>query len=285
MPTKIEKDEVTGRETTGHEWDGVRELNTPLPKWWVNLFWVTIVWAIGYAAVYPSLPWLGGWFGYWSRAELSRSLDEQRGQRAGFVARIEKADLQQIRADAELLNFALAGGRQVFADNCAPCHGAGGAGALGYPNLADDDWLWGGTLSDIHRTITYGIRNADQNSRVSQMPRFGADGILKTEQIGQVADHVLTLSGTAAASASSAAGAALYAEHCVACHGDKGEGNQELGAPRLNDRIWLYGGDRASIVRSIANARAGAMPAWEGRLDAATIKMLSVYVHALGGGK
>lgn len=285
MPTKIEKDEVTGRETTGHEWDGVRELNTPLPKWWVNLFWVTIVWAIGYAAVYPSLPWLGGWFGYWSRAELSRSLDEQRGQRAGFVARIEKTDLQQIRADAELLNFALAGGRQVFADNCAPCHGAGGAGALGYPNLADDDWLWGGTLSDIHRTITYGIRNADQNSRVSQMPRFGADGILKTEQIGQVADHVLTLSGTAAASASSAAGAALYAEHCVACHGDKGEGNQELGAPRLNDRIWLYGGDRASIVRSIANARAGAMPAWEGRLDAATIKMLSVYVHALGGGK
>lgn len=285
MPTKIEKDEVTGRETTGHEWDGVRELNTPLPKWWVNLFWVTIVWAIGYAAVYPSLPWLGGWFGYWSRAELSRSLDEQRGQRAGFVARIEKADLQQIRADAELLNFALAGGRQVFADNCAPCHGAGGAGALGYPNLADDDWLWGGTLSDIHRTIAYGIRNADQNSRVSQMPRFGADGILKTEQIGQVADHVLTLSGTAAASASSAAGAALYAEHCVACHGDKGEGNQELGAPRLNDRIWLYGGDRASIVRSIANARAGAMPAWEGRLDAATIKMLSVYVHALGGGK
>lgn len=285
MPTKIEKDEVTGRETTGHEWDGVRELNTPLPKWWVNLFWVTIVWAIGYAAVYPSLPWLGGWFGYWSRAELSRSLDEQRGQRAGFVARIEKTDLQQIRADAELLNFALAGGRQVFADNCAPCHGAGGAGALGYPNLADDDWLWGGTLSDIHRTITYGIRNADQNSRVSQMPRFGADGILKTEQIGQVADHVLTLSGTAAPSASSAAGAALYAEHCVACHGDKGEGNQELGAPRLNDRIWLYGGDRASIVRSIANARAGAMPAWEGRLDAATIKMLSVYVHALGGGK
>ena len=285
MPTKIEKDEVTGRETTGHEWDGVRELNTPLPKWWVNLFWVTIVWAIGYAAVYPSLPWLGGWFGYWSRAELSRSLDEQRGQRAGFVARIEKTDLQQIRADAELLNFALAGGRQVFADNCAPCHGAGGAGALGYPNLADDDWLWGGTLSDIHRTITYGIRNADQNSRVSQMPRFGADGILKTEQIGQVADHVLTLSGTAALSASSAAGAALYAEHCVACHGDKGEGNQELGAPRLNDRIWLYGGDRASIVRSIANARAGAMPAWEGRLDAATIKMLSVYVHALGGGK
>jgi cytochrome c oxidase cbb3-type subunit 3 len=285
MPTKIEKDEVTGRETTGHEWDGVRELNTPLPKWWVNLFWVTIVWAVGYMIVYPSLPWVTGWFGYWSRAELTRSLEEQRGQRAGFVARIEKADLAQIRADPELLNFALAGGRQVFADNCAPCHGAGGAGAVGYPNLADDDWLWGGGLADIHATIRYGIRNTDTNSRMSQMPRFGLDGILKADEIGKVADHVLSLSGAGVASPSAASGAALYAEHCVACHGDTGEGNQELGAPRLNDRIWLYGGDRASVVRSIANARAGAMPAWDERLDAATIKMLTVYVHALGGGK
>jgi cytochrome c oxidase cbb3-type subunit III len=285
MPTKIEKDEVTGRETTGHEWDGVRELNTPLPRWWVNLFYVTIAWAIGYMVVYPSLPWVQGWFGYWSRAELTRSLDDQRAQRAVFVSRIERTDLAAIRTDAELLNFALAGGRQVFADNCAPCHGAGGAGAVGYPNLADDDWLWGGALSDIHRTISYGIRNADPNSRVSQMPRYGLDGILKPAEISAVADFVLSLSGSVPASAATAAGAALFADNCVACHGEKGEGNQELGAPRLDDRIWLYGGDRASVVRSIANARAGAMPPWEGRLDAATIKMLAVYVHALGGGK
>ena len=285
MPTKIEKDEITGRETTGHVWDGVRELNTPLPRWWVNLFWVTIVWAIGYMALYPSLPWVQRWFGYWSRAELGRSLEEQRAQRAGFVARIDQADLPQIRGDAELLNFALAGGRQVFADNCAPCHGAGGGGATGYPNLADDDWLWGGTLEDIHRTIMHGIRNADPDSRVSQMPRFGLDGLLKAEEIGQVADHVLTLSGAAAPSPSAAAGAALYAEHCAACHGETGEGNTVLGAPRLDDRIWLYGGDRASVVRSIANARAGAMPGWQSRLDAATIKMLAVHVHALGGGQ
>ena len=285
MPTKIEKDEITGRETTGHEWDGVRELNTPLPRWWVNLFYVTIAWAIGYMVVYPSLPWVQGWFGYWSRAELVRSLDEQRSQRAGYVARIEQADLASIRADSELLNFALAGGRQVFADNCAPCHGAGGGGAVGYPNLADDDWLWGGAMPDIHRTISYGIRNADPNSRVSQMPRYGLDGLLKAEEISKVADHVLSLSGAVPASAATAEGAALFADNCVSCHGEKGEGNQELGAPRLNDRIWLYGGDRASVVRSISNARAGAMPGWEGRLDAATIKMLSVYGHALGGGK
>ena len=285
MPTKIEKDDVTGRDTTGHEWDGIRELNTPLPRWWVNLFYVTVIWAFGYMALYPSLPWIDGWFGYWSRAELSRSLDEQRGQRAGFVARIDEAELGAIRGDAELLNFALAGGRQVFADNCAPCHGAGGAGATGYPNLADDDWLWGGSLADIQHTIRHGIRNADDRSRTSQMPRFGADGILKPAEIEAVADHVLSLSGAAAAGPGAKAGAALYAEHCVACHGEKGEGNRELGAPRLDDRIWLYGGDRASVVRSIASARAGAMPAWSGRLDEATIKMLAVYVHALGGGK
>ena len=285
MPTKIEKDDVTGRDTTGHEWDGIRELNTPLPRWWVNLFYVTVIWAFGYMAVYPSLPWIGGWFGYWSRAELSRSLEEQRGQRAGFVARIDKAELGAIRADAELLNFALAGGRQVFADNCAPCHGAGGAGAIGYPNLADDDWLWGGRLADIQQTIRHGIRNADDRSRTSQMPRFGADGILRPAEVEAVADHVLSLSGAAASGPGAKAGAALYAEHCVACHGEKGEGNQELGAPRLDDRIWLHGGDRASVVRSIAYGRAGAMPGWSGRLDEATIKMLTVYVHALGGGK
>ena len=285
MPTKIEKDDVTGRDTTGHEWDGVKELNTPLPNWWVITFWVTVVWAVGYLIVYPSLPGVGGLFGYSSRAELVRSLQEQRGQRATYVSKIEAASVADIRRNEELLNFALAGGRQVFADNCVPCHGAGGAGARGYPSLADDDWLWGGTLDQIHQTIRYGVRNADDRSRISQMPRFGVDGVLKAPEIADVADFVLTMSGAQQSSAASVRGAALYKEHCVACHGEKGEGNIELGAPRLDDRIWLYGGDRASVIQSITTAPAGAMPAWEGRLDAATIKMLAVYVHTLGGGK
>lgn len=284
MPTKIEKDDVTGRETTGHEWDGIRELNTPLPKWWVNLFYVTIIWAVAYMAIYPSLPWYQGWLGYWSRAELGQSLEDQRALRSGFVSKIAAADLAEIRRDAELRNYALAGGRQVFADNCAPCHGSGGGGAVGYPNLADDDWLWGGGLADIHTTIRHGIRNADENSRMSQMPRYGVDGILTAPQIQQVADHVLSLSGALPAGTAAAPGAALYAEHCVSCHGEGGEGNAALGAPRLNDGIWLYGGDRASVIKSITNARAGAMPGWDGRLDPATIKMLTVYVHSLGGG-
>jgi len=285
MPTKIEKDDVTGRDTTGHVWDGIKELNTPLPNWWVITFWVTVVWAVGYLIVYPSLPGIGGLFGYSSRTDLVQSLNEQRGQRAAFVSKIEAASLADLRRNEDLLNFALAGGRQVFADNCVPCHGAGGAGARGYPSLADDDWLWGGTLDMIHQTIRYGVRNADDKSRISQMPRFGVDGVLKAPEISDVADYVLTMSGSAQSSAASARGEPLYKEHCVACHGEKGEGNMELGSPRLDDRIWLYGGDRASVIQSITNARAGAMPAWEGRLDAATIKMLVVYVHTLGGGK
>lgn len=285
MPTKIEKDDVTGRDTTGHVWDGIKELNTPLPKWWVNLFWVTIVWGIGYMVVYPSLPHVGGIWNYWSRAELADSLKEQRAQRAGFVDRIEKASLADIRRSDDLRNFAFAGGRQVFADNCAPCHGAGGAGARGFPSLADDDWLWGGTPEAIELTIRHGVRNADDKSRISQMPRFGVDGMLKPEQIADTADFVLAMAGAQPASDASRRGQALYTEHCVACHGEKGEGNLELGAPRLNDGIWLYGGERTAVIQSIHGSRAGSMPGWDGRLDSATIKMLAVYVHALGGGK
>ncbi|MBM3523930.1 MAG: cytochrome-c oxidase, cbb3-type subunit III, partial [Alphaproteobacteria bacterium] len=266
-------------------WDGIKELNTPLPKWWVNLFWLTVIWGLGYMIVYPSLPHVGGLWNYWSRGELAESLKEQRAQRAGFVGRIEKASLTEIRRSDDLRNFAFAGGRQVFADNCAPCHGSGGAGTRGYPSLADDDWLWGGTLEAIEQTIRHGVRNADDKSRVSQMPRFGVDGVLTSEEIADTADFVLALAGAKPTSEVSRRGEAVYKDHCVACHGDKGEGNLELGAPRLNDGIWLYGGDRAAVIQSISASRAGSMPGWDGRLDAATIKMLTVYVHALGGGK
>lgn len=289
MPTKVEKDLITGTETTGHEWDGIKELNTPLPKWWIYVFYATIAWSLVYYVLYPAWPTLsshtGGILGYWSRAEVKERLAEQSEQRAPFMSRINAASLAQIPAEPDLLNFAIAGGRAVFAENCAPCHGAGGAGARGFPSLADDEWLWGGTLDAIHATIEGGIRNSNAQSRQSQMPRFGLDGMLKPTQIDEVAQYVMSLSGAASDTAAATRGAPLFAENCAACHGDKGEGNQELGAPNLSDKIWLYGGDKASIVQSISNARAGSMPAWSGRLDPATIKMLTVYVHALGGGK
>jgi cytochrome c oxidase cbb3-type subunit 3 len=284
MPTKIEKDDVTGRSTTGHEFDGIKELDTPMPTWWLWTFYATIVWGIGYALAYPALPHVAGLLGWSSRTEVAGRLAQQQAVRAPFVARIEKASLDEVRRDADLMNFALTGGRIAFAENCAPCHGAGGAGRRGYPGLADDNWLWGGSLEAIHRTILHGIRSADPDTRFSQMPRFGADALMTSAEISDVADYVLTLSGGAGGE-TARRGAAVYVEKCVACHGEKGDGNRELGAPRLNGRIWQWGGDRANVVESIWGARAGAMPAWQGRLDPATMKMLALYVHALGGGE
>jgi cytochrome c oxidase cbb3-type subunit III len=289
MPTKIEKDQLTGRETTGHDWDGLKELNTPLPRWWLYTFYACILFALVWVVLYPALPisGAGGLLGYTSRQALDASLVEEGAARAPMLARIGKATPAQIVADPELRAFAVAGGRIAFANNCAPCHGSGGQGAAGgYPNLADDDWLWGGSLTAIHQTIEHGIRNTqDPAARVSQMPRFLQTGTLKAAQVDDVAEYVLSLSGTGTDPAAARRGAPLYAEGCVACHGEKGEGNQELGAPRLSDRIWLYGGDKASVTQSIGYARAGVMPPWAGRLDPATINMLTVFVHSLGGGE
>jgi cytochrome c oxidase cbb3-type subunit 3 len=286
MPTKIEKDALSGRDTTGHEWDGVKELNTPLPTWWVYTFYATIVFSIVYCVLYPSWPWFNshtqGLLGQTNRADLTRELDAQAKDRAAFVERIRSASLEQIRKDPALLAFAVAGGRSAFQTNCMQCHGAGGAGSTGFPNLVDDDWLWGGAIDQLYATIQHGIRNADDRSRRSLMPRFGADGLLTGGQVAAVADYVLSLSGRGQATAE---GAKLWQEQCAACHQPDGKGNHELGAPNLTDGIWLYGGDRNSIYRSIFYARNGSMPAWAGRLDDATLKMLAIYVHSLGGGR
>lgn len=286
MPTKIEKDTLSGTNTTGHEWDGVRELNTPLPTWWVYTFWATVVFAVAYCVLYPAIPTLHGHsdgvLGYTNRGQLSEELARQSQERGKFVARIQAASLGDIRKDPDLFNFALAGGRSAFQTNCMQCHGAGGAGSKGFPTLVDDDWLWGGKIEQIHQTIQFGVRNANEKSRQSLMPRFGADGILTPPQIASVTDYVLSLSSHGTATPE---GAKLFKDNCVACHQADGKGNAELGAPNLTDGIWLYGADRASIYRSIYSSRAGSMPAWGERLDAATIKMLAVYVHSLGGGK
>lgn len=286
MPTKIENDALSGQDTTGHEWDGVKELDTPLPTWWVYTFYATIVFSIVYCVLYPSWPWINshtqGLLGYTNRAELTRELDAQAKERASFVDRIRTASLDQIRKDPALLSFAMAGGRSAFQTNCMQCHGAGGAGSNGFPNLVDDDWLWGGTLDQLYVTIQHGIRNADDRSRQSMMPKFGVDGLLTGPQVAAVTDYVMSLSGHGQATAE---GAKIWQEQCAACHQADGKGNQELGAANLTDGIWLYGGDRNSIYRSIFYARNGSMPAWSGRLDDATLKMLAIYVHSLGGGR
>ncbi len=289
MPTKIEKDAHSGTDTTGHEWDGVKELNTPLPKWWLYTFVACVVWAIGFMILYPSLPlgrtYFAGLLGYSQRTQVEHELAEVHAVHAKAMDQIAATDIAEVARNPELKTMALAAGRTVFANNCQPCHGPSGSGRVGYPILADDDWLWGGKLEDLQRTITYGIRSGHPEARDSAMPKFGADGILQPKQIEQVADFVLSLSGHAPAGADVKPGAAIFAENCAACHGDKGEGNREFGAPKLSDSIWLYGGDRASIIRQITNPRQGVMPAWTGRLDEATIKSLALYVHAFGGGE
>lgn len=288
MPTKIEKDSVTGHETTGHEWDGLKELNTPLPKWWIYTFYVCIAGSLVYYLLFPAIPTGSGYtrgiLGYDQRQVVAESIAAAQERQAPMVSRVRTATLEQIRSDAQLNSFAMTGGRIAFNNNCAACHQAGGAGAKGYPNLADDDWLWGGTAEAIAATISHGIRSSDPDTRQNPMPRFGVDGLLKRPEIEDVADYVLSLSDGRTSEATKR-GEAIYAEQCVSCHGERGAGNPELGAPRLNDPIWLYGGDRASVVTSITNARAGMMPAWKDRLDDATIKMLTVYVHGLGGGQ
>lgn len=289
MPTKIEKDSFTGTETTGHEWDGIKELNTPLPKWWLYVFLVCVVWAVVYMVLYPSVPlgrsYFAGLIGYSQRTEVDRGVAELHQIHAGAMDRIAATDITAIAKDSELKTVALAAGRIAFANNCQPCHGPSGSGRPGYPILADDDWLWGGKLADIQRTIQYGIRSGHPEARDSAMPRFGADGILKPEQINQVADFVLSLSGHAPAGVDLKPGAALFAENCASCHGEAGKGGREFGAPNLTDQIWLYGGDKASIVAQITAPKQGVMPAWVDRLDAGTIKSLALYVHAFGGGE
>ena len=282
MPTKIEKDEFTGTETTGHEWDGIKELNTPLPKWWLYVMYASIVFSIGYYVLFPTYPGWTGLLGYSQRETVVEDMAAARARQAGNLDRVAATPLEEIQGDPELLNFALAGGQAAFADNCAPCHAPGGAGRPGYPILADDAWIWGGDLEAIHQTIQFGIRSDHDETRFGDMPAFGADELLEAAQIDAVADHVLSLSGQGAVTET---GAQVFAENCADCHGQSGEGLRDLGAPRLNDQIWLYGGDKAGIVAQITKPRHGAMPAWTGRLDETTVKMLAVYVHGLGGGE
>lgn len=282
-------DPVTGVSTTGHEWDGISELNTPLPRWWLWVWYATIVWAVGYWLLFPAWPLISGatpgLLGWNSRSAVQVQIADLNALRAESAAKLTSASLEQIEQTPALLNLARAQGRVAFADNCAPCHGAGGGGATGYPNLNDDDWLWGGSLEQIQQTIQHGIRSSDPDTHQGNMPAFGKDGILQKPEISAVADYVRVLAGLQKPGADQAKGQEVYAANCAACHGDDGKGNQELGAPNLTDGIWLYGSDKATIEQGIINGRGNVMPAWHSRLDATTIKALTVYVHSLGGGR
>jgi cytochrome c oxidase cbb3-type subunit 3 len=290
VPTKVEKDAISGQDTTGHEWDGIKELDTPSPKWWLYTFYACIAWAFGMFVLYPSIPYGRGYFhgllGYSQRDMVDAEVAKVVAQRKGSMDRIAATSFDAIKADPALQEVALTSGRITFAENCQPCHGPGGGGRPGYPALAAGAWIWGGTLDDIQQTVTHGIRSADPDARQSAMPRFGADGVLKPAEIQAVANYVwATFYGHPATAQDLSAGEKIFAENCAACHGETGQGNRDMGAPRLASQVHLYGDARETIVNQVTLPHQGVMPNWGVRLDPATIKSVALYVHALGGGE
>jgi cytochrome c oxidase cbb3-type subunit III len=288
VSTNREIDDVTGVETTGHEWDGIKELNKPLPRWWLLTFYACILWAIGYMVAYPAWPVIGGYtkgmLGYSQRATVAADIKSAQAGQSAMRDMLANTALPEVRKNPDLLRFAVAGGNAAFQTNCAPCHGRGAQGFAGYPNLNDDDWLWGGSIEEIQKTILYGVRSNHKDTRASQMPRYG-DGMLKDSQVAELAEYVLSIAKLDHDKAAAGRGAAIFKEQCAACHGEDGKGKLEFGSPNLTDGIWLYGGTRTAILESIRTGRGGMMPTWAGRLDPVTLKALAVYVHSLGGGK
>ncbi|GGE37278.1 Cbb3-type cytochrome c oxidase subunit CcoP [Primorskyibacter flagellatus] len=276
--------------TTGHSWDGIEELNTPLPRWWLWTFYACIVWGIGYTIAYPAWPMIsratGGVLGYSTRGEVAAEIDAVAQSNAAINDRLASVPLTDIAGDPELNQYAVSAGGAVFMTWCAQCHGSGAAGAKGYPNLLDDDWLWGGDMEAIHQTIANGVRNEEgDDPRYSEMPAFGRDDLLEKGDIEAVVNYVMSLSGTPVDAGQVAAGAVVFADNCASCHGENGTGDRDQGAPNLADAIWLYGGDYPTLIETVSNARFGVMPAWGPRLSEAQIRAVSAYVHQLGGGE
>lgn len=281
-------DDISGVETTGHEWDGIRELNNPMPRWWVWTFYATILWAIGYTVFYPAWPGLTGTtkgtLGYSSRGELAQDVAAATESQKVFLDKIAATPVADIVKDADLSQFALQGGAAAFKINCAPCHGSGAQGGKGFPNLNDNDWLWGGSADAIYASIAHGIRSSDPDTRASEMPAFGQD-MLQPDQIKQVAAYVVSLTGTPADAGMVEPGKTIFAENCAACHGEDAKGNRDVGAPNLADAIWLKGEGELAVINQVTKPAHGMMPAWLPRLGDTTVKQLAVYVHSLGGGE
>jgi cytochrome c oxidase cbb3-type subunit 3 len=283
-------DEATGVELMDHVWDDdLQELNKPLPRWWVYTFYACILIAVGYWVTVPSWPTLAGYtpgvLGYSTRASVAAEIKAAKAAQGVHMEALATAQVEAIKADPKLMDFAIAAGKAAFGDNCSGCHGRGAQGAKGFPNLNDDVWIWGGALKDLHQTIEFGVRNGNDKARNSAMPRFGLDGLMQPAQIDDAAEYVLSLAKQTHDKAAADRGKTIFADNCAVCHGDQGKGNPEIGSVNLTANTWIYGGTKADIVKSIQTGRGGVMQAWGERLDAPTIKALAVYVHSLGGGK
>lgn len=289
----VKKDDKKNQNTTkkvpqtmGHEWDGISEYNIPAPRWWLIVWLICIIHSVGYWFLYPTWPTpeghTKGSLNWTQQSQLAESQQEISNKRDILLNEVSKLSFKEIQNDPTLMEFALNGGESAFKENCAACHGTGAQGAKGYPNLNDDDWLWGGKITDIHQTIKFGIRSEHEDARFSQMPAFGLDKTLNKKEIESVAQYVMSLSDS---SINNPKGKTLFKENCSSCHGPKGKGDRSVGAPNLSDAIWLYGDKEEDIIFTITHSRSGVMPYWNGRLSNSTIKQLAIYIHAKGGGE
>ncbi len=288
----IERDPHTGHSTTGHEWNGIKELNTAVP-WAV---WAFLIAAFAFALTWwilmPAWPlgttYTKGLLGADERQTVAAGLRTAAERRADWTGRIEKESFSAIRSDPALMRDVRQAGHALFGDNCAACHGVGAKGGPGFPDLTDKAWLWGGSPDAILQTLRVGVNSEHVDSRVSQMPAWGRDGMLKDDAIRNAVAYVYSLShpGTAkeALSGDAAAGKAVFSANCSACHGANAKGNTQMGAPDLTDRFWLYGGDEASIYESVYNGRQGHMPTWDKRLTPVERKILTLYILDLDRG-
>lgn len=289
-----ERDPATGRETTGHEWNGIRELDTPVPRGILLFLIVTHVWAVVWWFLVPAWPigvtYTKGLLGIEQKQIVEERLAEAREQRASWENRIVDESYDAILADESLMQHVDAMGDRLFGDNCAACHGRDGSGGRYYPDLTDDDWLWGTNEPEmIEQTLRVGINSQHPEARLAQMPAFGQDGILEREQVHAVSAYVYSLSNPDYTTPENvdriAAGEEVFATTCAACHGEDAAGNPQIGAPDLTDDVWLYGGEIDSIIASIHGGRQGHMPTWDERLSDVQIRTLALYVHSMQAGK
>jgi len=283
---KRERDPISGHMMTGHEWNGIEELNTPVPR--VVWFFLTLaaLFALGYWVLMPAWPigttYTKGLLDTNQHKIVTAKVQRAAAERSGWTDQIVARDIDAIRADPALMAFVREDGHRLFGDNCAACHGIEAKGNPGFPNLIDGDWLWGGGADAIAHTIAVGVNSpASPQTRISQMLAFGKDGILDSASIQAVADYVKSLSDPAWAKGkptSVAKGQEVFAANCAACHGEQGRGNQQIGAPNLTDRVWLYGGEIYTIYTTIHDGRQGEMPAWEHRLSPVDRKILVAFL-------
>lgn len=298
----MSNDEKNKVNTTGHEWDGIEEFNNPLPRWWVWIFYATIIWGIGYSIAYPAWPLVKGatpgLLGFSTRANVAADIEKFDAMNGEIKAQLASAELTALEPGSELYNFAYNYGEATFAAFCSQCHGSGAAGAVGYPNLLDNDWLWGGDIEMIAYTIRHGIRNTEDedNAHYSEMPAFG-DDYLSDEEITDVVAYARSLGGLESDQGNLAAGETVFVDNCAACHMEDGTGDRAQGAPNLTDAIWLYGSSWDAVEKSVRVGPFGVMPAWgvnasfvgvdRNNPDAVTAKInaVALYVHQLGGGE